>query len=155
MTARKLWPGLIVLVGAALIAGGIYIGLTRQSQEANPESLSSGATRPIGFGGTVTDVDRDAKRITIALKWEQWYANETDRTIICDYSETTDKDSLELIERLSAGNEVRGYCWSHQYDEDPVPLSDICLENGSRGQSWVAANDRYPADSSFDESGLQ
>lgn len=150
MTVRKLRLGLIVFIGAVLIAGGIRIGITRQNQEVNAASLSSGATCPFGFGGTVTNIDRDAERITIALKWENWYANETNKTIVCDYGETTDGDSLELIEKLSVGNEVRGYCWSYEYDEDPVPLTEICLENGSRGQSWVAANERYPADASFD-----
>lgn len=108
------------------------------------------------FGGTVVDVDRDAKRISIALKWELHSDEECDKTVTCDYGGTTDNDSLEVIDELAVGNEVRASSWTKDYcEKDPVPLGYICLEDGSRGEQWIAIEDRYPADPSYDERGFK
>ncbi len=108
------------------------------------------------FGGTVVDVDREAKKISIALKWEMHSDQECDKTVTCDYGGTTNKDSLEVIDGLAIGNEVRCSSWTKDYyEKDPVPLDYICLEDGSRGEQWIATKDRYPADSSYDENGFK
>ncbi len=91
------------------------------------------------FGGTVVGVDREAKKISIALKWEMHSDQECDKTVTCDYGGTTNKDSLEVIDGLAIGNEVRGSSWTKEYyEKDPVPLDYICLEDGSRGEQWIA-----------------
>lgn len=148
--------GLAVLVGLALVVGGVCFGVLQRKQADEALELSSGGSHPVEFGGTDTAVDHEAQTITVALKWEEWCDNESSRTVTCNYSDVRDESELELIPKLHAGNEVRGYSWSSSYYKyDPIPIYSICLENGSRGQIWVAANERYPADPSFDEDGSQ
>ncbi len=157
MVAKRVRP--VLVFGAALIVILAVVCCTiafSNNSTVDASKLSSGNMGYMSFGGTVVDVDREAKKISVALKWEMHSDQECDKTVTCDYGGTTNKDSLEVIEGLAVGNEVRGSSWTKDYyEKDPVPLGYICLEDGSRGEQWIATEDRYPADPSYDERGFK
>lgn len=150
---------LVVVVGVILLgvlAGGYFAWRSFNNSIVDAKKSSSGNMGYTSFGGTVADIDRDVNTVTIALKWEAHSNQECNKTLTCDYGEISDKECLELIEQLCAGNEVRASSWTNDYyEKDPVPLSYICLEDGSRGEQWIATKDRYPADPSYDEKGFK
>ncbi len=129
---HKSW-WIAALVVALLVAGGFYCGMTSQKREVDAEELATGATHPVSFGGTLTDIDRDAKIITVALKWVEAPRFEMKEVRTGDYSEISDEACLEVIEALSVGDQIKGYFWSYDYAKDPVPLTEICLDDGSQG----------------------
>lgn len=144
----------VILLG--VLAGGYLAWCSFDNSIVDTAKLSSGNMGYTKFGGTVADIDRNAKTVTVALKWEVHSNQECNKTLTCDYGEISDKECLELIEQLSAGNEVRASSRTNDYyEKDPVPLSYICLEDGSRGEQWIATKDRYPADPSYDEKGFK
>lgn len=157
MAAKRVRPVLVFTVALLVILAAVCCAIVHlNNSTVDASHLSSGNMGHTQFGGTVVDVNREARMLSIALKWETRSDNEYDKTLTCDYGEMTDKESLELIEQLAVGNEVRGFSWTKDYyEKDPVPLDYICLEDGSRGEQWIATEDRYPADPSYDERGFK